>query len=328
MIRGIGLRGAVSINMITMIGIGPLITVPLVVALLHGSLALAGWIIGAIVAVCDGLVWAELASRYPGSGGTYVYLREAFGRNGWGRLLAFLFNWQFLFSAPLLLASGYIGFARYAGYLFPQITASELLQHVVAAILGLIVLVLLYRRITAIVHISLLLAIAAGLTLVIIIVAGLPHVHPSVFVPPAGARLDWGFAGALGAALVITLYDYSGYDNAALVGDEIVDPVRTLPRSILLSIGIVAALYVLLQIAMLSVVPWHRMAASGTSQYVASATVAAVWGRVPAQAITLLILVTAFASTYGLLLGSSRIPYAAALDNAFFPVFARLHGAG
>ncbi|MHB8145475.1 MAG: amino acid permease, partial [Vulcanimicrobiaceae bacterium] len=70
MIRGIGTRGAVAVNVIAMIGIGPLITIPLVLAQLAGPLALVGWIAGAVVALCDGLVWAELGSRYPGSGGT------------------------------------------------------------------------------------------------------------------------------------------------------------------------------------------------------------------------------------------------------------------
>src|SRR5579872_6619586 len=109
--RAIDLRGAVAVNVITMIGIGPLVTMPLVIAALGGPLALVGWIAGAVVALCDGLVWAELASRFPGSGGTYVYLRVAFGAHGLGRALAFLFNWQFLLYAPCLLASGYIGFA-------------------------------------------------------------------------------------------------------------------------------------------------------------------------------------------------------------------------
>ena len=119
--RAIDLRGAVSINVITMIGIGPLVTIPLVIAALGGPLALMGWIAGAIVALCDGLVWAELSSRYPGSGGTYVYLRNAFGAQRLGRALAFLFNWQFLLYAPCLLASGYIGFVNYAAYFYPPL---------------------------------------------------------------------------------------------------------------------------------------------------------------------------------------------------------------
>src|SRR5580704_15625951 len=105
MIRGVGLRGATSVNVITMIGVGPLITIPLVLGSLHGALALAGWVAGALLCACDSLVWAELASLYPGSGGTYRFLRDAFGAHGLGGLLAFLFTWQYVLSAPLLLAS-------------------------------------------------------------------------------------------------------------------------------------------------------------------------------------------------------------------------------
>ncbi len=123
LIRAVGLRAAVAINVISMIGIGPLITIPLVLGALHGPLSLVGWMLGAGLALCDGLVWAELGSRYPGSGGTYGYLREMFGRRRLGRFLAFLFVWQTIFSAPLLQATGYIGFANYAGYLVPRLAA-------------------------------------------------------------------------------------------------------------------------------------------------------------------------------------------------------------
>ncbi|MEO6912860.1 MAG: amino acid permease [Candidatus Baltobacteraceae bacterium] len=331
MIRGIGLRGAIAINLITMIGIGPLITIPLVLRHLHGSLALFGWVIGAIVAICDGLVWAELASRYPGSGGTYVYLREAFGREGWGRLFAFLFNWQFFFSAPLLLASGYIGFAQYAAYLRPALSAAPMLEPTLAATVGVAVLALLYRRVNQVAALGVVLGITAVVTLLAVISAGIPHLHAAIFTPPPGNTLDFGFLGALGASLVITLYDYSGYNDAALVGDEVIAPVKTIPRAIILSIGIVAALYILLQLAVLSVVPWQHVigtANADAAQYVASIAVQSVWGAPAAQIVTVLILITAFASTYGLLLGFSRIPYAAALDDAFFPIFGRLHPDG
>ncbi len=326
MIRGVGLRGAISVNIITMIGIGPLITIPLVVGALHGGLAIAGWVIGAIIALCDGLVWAELSSRYPGSGGTYVYLREAFGRKSWGRLFAFLFNWQFFFCAPLLLASGYIGFAQYASYLFPQLGANLGLQHLVAAALAIVVLVLLYRRVTTVTLIATALAITALITLITVIAAGAPHIHAAAFSSPKPPNAS-AFMLALGTALVITLYDYAGYNSAALIGDEIVAPVRTIPRSIVLSIAIIAALYILLQVSVLSVVPWPQIVAS-KSQFVAASAIENVWGAASARVVTVLILITAFASTYGVLLGFSRIPYAAALDDEFFPVFGRLHPRG
>src|SRR5881398_3806368 len=91
LIRGIGLGTATALNMIDMIGVGPFITMPLVVAAMGGPQALLGWIIGALLAICDGLVWAELGAAMPGSGGSYDYLQQAFGPQSLGRLMGFLF---------------------------------------------------------------------------------------------------------------------------------------------------------------------------------------------------------------------------------------------
>src|ERR1700681_4389014 len=178
MIRGIGLRGAIAVNVITMIGIGPLITIPLVLNQLHGSLALAAWIAGALIALCDGLVWAELGSRYPGSGGTYVFLREAFGRERLGRMLAFLFMWQSVLSIPLLLASGYIGFAHYAAYLWPALDA-WLPQGIVAAAVAVVTVVLLYRPIGNIAKLSIVFGVIAVATVLVVIFASAAHFAPA-----------------------------------------------------------------------------------------------------------------------------------------------------
>ena len=75
LIRGVGLTQAIALNVNSMIGIGPFITIPALVASMHGPQAMLGWIVGALLAACDGLVWAELSASLPGSGGTYVYLR-------------------------------------------------------------------------------------------------------------------------------------------------------------------------------------------------------------------------------------------------------------
>src|SRR5690348_8808585 len=175
--RAIDLRGAISINVITMIGIGPLVTIPLVIAALAGPLALVGWIAGAIVALCDGMVWAELSSRYPGSGGTYVYLRNVFGPERWGKALAFLFNWQFLLAAPCLLASGYIGFTNYAAYFFPVLGTNVIAHDAVAVGIGILTIVLLYRRTATVAALGTLLAIAATLTIALVAAAGLSHAN-------------------------------------------------------------------------------------------------------------------------------------------------------
>src|SRR5215216_7023770 len=119
LIRGVGLRSATTLNMIDMIGVGPFITIPLIIAAMGGPQAMLGWILGAVLVMCDGLVWAELGASMPRSGGPYNYLKEIYGANKLGRLMSFLFIWQLTFSAPLSIASGGIGLAQYATYIFP-----------------------------------------------------------------------------------------------------------------------------------------------------------------------------------------------------------------
>ncbi len=336
MIRGIDLRGAVAVNVITMIGIGPLITIPLVLANLHGSAALWAWIVGAAIALCDGLVYAELGSLYPSSGSTYVFVREAFGANRWGRLFAFLFAWQFVLTAPLTIATGYIGFAHYAGYFWAPLAQDAQLQGMVAAALGIVTLVLLYRPIRVVGAIGVGLAGVAVATLGALVVAALAHGRLGAAADgDPHAPLAAALAAGLGPSLVIALYDYLGYSQACAIGDEVRDPARTLPRSVVISVLLVAALYVAVQFGVLAVIPWRELVPAtpngpmpDLANYVASSVVERVWGKWPARIVTVAVLATAFASTYGGLLGASRVPYAAALDGVFFRFFTRLHPRG
>src|SRR5437899_2366803 len=119
LVRGIGLGSATALNMIDMIGVGPFITIPLIVTAMGGPQAMLGWILGAVLAVCDGLVWAELGAAMPGSGGSYRYLKEIYGPQKLGRLISFLFIWQLSFSAPLSIASGSVGLSQYAAFFWP-----------------------------------------------------------------------------------------------------------------------------------------------------------------------------------------------------------------
>jgi amino acid transporter len=324
MIRGVGLRSAVAINVATMVGAGPFITLPLVVVALHGSVSAVAWVLGAVIALCDGLVWAELASRYPRSGGTYTYLREAFGPRGPGRFVAFLFVWQFLFWAPLILASGYIGFAQYAAYLVPAV-AAPVPSHLLAVAVGVVTLLALYRAIPQIARTALVLGGVALVTLLVVAFAGLTH----PYAPPAQTiQMTFTFGvgiAALGNALVITLYDYGGYGDVCALGDEVVMPSRTIPRAILLSVLFVGAAYVLLNLGVAAAVAPKDIAASSA---IASLVAQRAFGAPFAVAVTLAVMITAFGSTYGLLLGASRIPYAAAREGDFLAPFARLHPSG
>lgn len=332
LVRGVDLRGAVAINTIAMIGVGPLITVPLVLGALHGPLSLAGWILGAVLAMCDGLVWSELGALYPGSGGTYGYLRTVFGSTRAGALLAFVFAWQTLFAAPLNQAVGYIGIANYTGYLFPAVSNSPWAIKLLAVGFGLLTLAALYRRITVIARVGIGLAFAVLITVGCVIAAAYTHFTPSLVTAlPPNDSLWSGLRMGLGQGLLIAIYDYLGYNQASCIGDEVLRPARTLPLSIIISVAVVAAIYLVLQVGILGAIPWAAVIprADGSlpplGQHIASAIVERSFGAPAATAVTILIIVSAFASMYANLLGYSRIPYAAAAQGQFLRPFAHLH---
>jgi len=350
LIRGVGLGSATALNMIDMIGVGPFITLPLIVSAMGGPQAMLGWVLGAVFAMCDGLVWAELGAAMPRSGGSYGYLREAYGSDRWGRLISFLFIWQLSFSAPLSIASGSIGLAGYASYFWPGLQNEYLARNLRMAVPGVgtlearwflsgatllavavvaLAAILLYRRITSIGWISKLLLAGVVGTMIWIIVAGLTHFNArqAFGFPPGAFTLSPNFFLGLGSAMLIATYDYWGYYNVAFLGDEVKDPGKTIPRAILLSILIVACLYVVMNVSMLAVVPWQEMQA-GTGNnglYVVSIFMRKVYGSWAANLATALVMWTAFASVFSLMLGYSRVPYAAALDGNYFRAFATVH---
>ncbi|MBI4467916.1 MAG: amino acid permease [Acidobacteria bacterium] len=311
--------------MIDMVGIGPFITLPLIIAAMGGPQALVGWILGALISVCDGLVWAELGAAFPGSGGSYLFLREIYGREKLGRLMSFLFIWMVMFSAPLSIASGAIGFSQYMGYLWRSMSPLE----AKAIALGMIalVLVLLYRRITTVGKISVLLWLGVIGTCLWIIVSGMVHFDASRafgFTPKAFSLTPAFFLG-LSSASLYAVYDYWGYYNVCFIGDEIKDPARNIPRAIILSVLGIAAIYLCMQVSIISVIPWQEAARSTT---IASDFIERLYGHTAARFMTVLILWTAFASVFSLLLGYSRVPYAAASKGEFFSIFSRLHPKG
>src|SRR5450830_1872491 len=244
--REIGLFQGTALNIIDMVGIGPFVTLPLILAAMGGGRALGAWILGAVLAIADGLVTAELAAELPRAGGSYAFLREAYGPARWGRLVSFLFLFQIIFSAPLSMASGAIGFSRYLHFVFPQIPDSW--EAPVASLLCIAVTLLLMRRIGAIGKFSIVLWIGVLATLGIVIGLGLPHLKLEAFrfweapvvsapgiLPPAGI-----FVG-LGLALILAVYDYIGYHNVCYLAEEIVEPTKTIPRVIVISILSVVA---------------------------------------------------------------------------------------
>ncbi|HUB31757.1 MAG TPA: amino acid permease [Bryobacteraceae bacterium] len=325
MIRGFGVLQASALNMSNMVGAGPFITIPLIIAAMGGPQCLLGWLLGAILAVCDGLVWSELAAALPGTGGTYHYLTEIFRKTRLGGILPFLFIWQFIFSGPLEVASGYIGFAQYAGYFWRGMT--PLATRLVALGAGVLVVALLYRRVTAVGKMAVVLCGGMLATFAWIIFGGMTHFNARMAFdfPPGAFRFSAGFVSGLGSAMLIAMYDFLGYYDICYAGAEVRRPERTIPRSILYSVAVVAVIYVLTTVSFMAVVPWRE---AMQSKFIASTFIERLYGAKAAVAVTALVLWTAFASVFALLFGYSRIPYAAAVNGHFFGVFGKLHPTG
>jgi amino acid transporter len=320
-IRSIGLLQATAINMTQMCGIGPFITIPVMVAALGGPQAILGWIAGAILALADGLIWAELGAAMPGAGGTYLYLREAFQYRS-GRLMPFLFIWTAMLSIPLIMSTGVIGLVQYLGFLLPGMNWLDI--HLISILVVVIVVFALYRRIESIGLLSTLLWIIMIISVGLVIIASFTHFSPHLaFTYPAGAfSLNGHFFIGLGAGLLIGIYDYLGYNTTAYMGGEIRNPGRVLPLSIIFSILGMMVLYLAMNIGVVGVVPWQAVASSSS---VASLVLEHTWGHGLADVVTVLILITAFASVFAGLLGGSRVPYNAARDGLFLRIFDRLH---
>ena len=328
LIRRFGLLPATALNMTNMIGVGPFITIPLLMTALGGPQAMVGWIVALVIVICDGMVWSELGAAMPGSGGSFHYLREAFGREKFGRLMAFLFVWQFILSGPLEIASGYIGFAQYASYIWRGLTRPGVIAMV--TVVGLINIALLYRRIQSIAKITISLWIGTLLTVLMVIVTGAMHFdsHIAFDFPPGAWNFSLGFFLGLGAASRIGIYDYLGYYDVCYIGDEVRDPGRVIPRSILISTAAVAVIYLGINLSIIGVVPWREFVPAADhpeSSFVVSVLMEKIYGSTVATIFTLLVLWTAFGSVFALLLGYSRIPFAAAQSGYFFRAFGKLH---
>ncbi len=333
--RGLGLAEATALNVTFMVGIGPFVVIPLVVQAMGGPQSLIAWVLGAMLALFDGCVWAELGAAMPEAGGSYVFLREAYGPKSWGHLMSFLYIWQTLFQGPLSIASGALGFADYSTYLTAKSAeAARILgmfgkhaESVMAATIVLIAVFLLYRQIRAIGRISIVLCVIVIGTILWLIYGGATHFHPGLVLTfPKGAwNLSWIFFAGLGHATVQTVYSYLGYYNVCNLGGEMKNPERNIPRAIFLSIIGISILYFAMQTSILGVIPWQEAA---KTKAVVSLFVQRVFGSGWANLATVLILITAFGSVFSATLGYSRVPYAAAQDGNFFAIFGRVHKKG
>jgi fructoselysine transporter len=318
--REIGLLQATSINMIDMVGIGPFVMMSLVIQTVGSNLFIWAWVFGAVTALIDGMIWSELGAAYPLAGGSYNFLKEAYGPK-WGRLMSFLFVWQTCLQAPLVIASGAIGFAQYFGYLVPLGIWGK---KIVSGTVVILIVLLLYRNIKTIGKISVLLWTGVIITILWIIISGFTHRQVSYTCMPSvdQSMFSTAFSLLLGQASVKTIYSYLGYYNVCHLGGEIKDPGRNIPRSIFISIFCITVLYLCMNLSVVGVVPWQQ---AMHSDFIVSLFMEKIYGHKTAMIATMLVLWIAFASLFAVVLGYSRVPYAAAVDGHFFPLFARLH---
>ncbi len=319
--RRLSLGQATAINMTDMVGIGPFITMPMVIGMMNGPWFLYAWLAGAFLSMVDAMIWSELGAAFPKAGGSYNFLKEAYGKNGTGKMMSFLFVWQTMIQAPLVIASAAIGFSKYFSYLVPLNSTTE---RIVSGSVVVLIIFLLYRKIDTIGKISVFLWSGVIITMFWIIGGGIAHGN---FLSPitninTGMHLDYAFVTAIGFASVKSVYSYLGYYNVCHLGSEIKNPSKNIPRSMFISIAGIAVLYLMMNISVVSVIPWQH---AKDSKFVVSEFIQTLAGSGAAKVATCLILWVAFASVFSTTLGYSRIPYAAAADGEFFEIFAKIH---
>jgi amino acid transporter len=353
--RRIGLRSAVAFNMLEMIGVGPFIALPLVIAAAGYRLSVWAWVLGAVIAVADGLVWAELGAAFPRAGGSYAFLREIYGPQRTGNWLSFLYVWQLSFTAPLAIASGCIGLSSFLAWFWPALDREVFpafhnfivifrfwglrlplslpldfhYSNLAAAGACLLVTALLYRNLSSITRLAWVLFAGVLAAIAGVIISGFAHGWQM----PASPALTLPVAlGGLAQATLLTTYCYWGYYNICFLGGEVRRPERTIPRAILLSVLFVASFYMLMNMASLPAM--RDLGRDAAAHVSAGATVRlqlvadiakSAFGSLAGRLMAALIIWTAFASVFSLLLGYSRVPYAAACDGNYFRFLAALH---
>jgi len=320
---------ALSINMSNMVGTGPFITVPAILATLGGPHSLIAWGVGATPAIADGLVFAELGASIPASGGSYIFLRECLGRDRWGHMMAWIFVWQFLFSGTLEIATSSIGMAEYAGFLWPGLLAYRWGIKLLAASITALAVLALYRKIQDIARLMLVLWVGMLLTAAWVIFAGMTHLSPKLLFdfPPGAWQIGLPFMLGLGNGTMLVMFNFLGYYQICYLGEEVKQPERVIPWGVIVSILVVMVIDFLISVSFTGVLPWREMIQPGTQAFnaVGSVYMERVSGHWASVLMTVMVEITAFAATYAMLLGYSRIPYAAALDGAFFRWFGEVH---
>jgi len=325
LVRGMGLLQAVAVNMLEMIGIGQILTIGVILSAMHGPQAILGWVLGAVFSICDGMVYGELGAAMPGAGGAYIYFREAFNPRTWGPLISFLFLWETIFAAPLSISAACVGFAEYCRYFLPSLT--HLCVGALAAFVSLLVAILLYRPIKTVGRLSVIMLGTVFTAMFWVISTGLVHMNSRMaFDFPHGAfHLSKPFFYGLASATLVAMYNYGGYNNITYLGAEVKNPARNIPRAIVLSVLVVAILYLFMSVVIIGTIPWREAA---VSHAVVSEFIGKLYGARAAALMTVLILAATVGGIFTMTLGYSRILYAAGAEGNFFRVFGRVHPEG
>jgi amino acid transporter len=325
LVRGMGLLHSTAVNMLEMIGIGPFITIGVILSAMGGPQAVLGWFLGAVFSVCDGMVYAELGAAMPGAGGSYIYFREAFNPRTWGRMFSFLFLWETIFVAPLGISAASVGFAEYARYFFPALSHTGV--GALAAGVCAVVAFLLYRPIKTVGNVSLVMLGVVLAAMFWVIGSGLIHLNTRMAFdfPPGAFHLSKPFFFGLASATLVAMYNYGGYNNITYLGGEVKNPTKNIPRAIVLSVLVVAILYLVMSVVIIGTIPWREAA---VSHAVVSEFIGKLYGARAAAVMTGLILTATLGGIFTMSLGYSRILYAAGAEGNFFKVFGRVHPKG
>jgi amino acid transporter len=320
-----GLVQSTAVNMLEMIGIGPFITIGVILSAMGGPQAVLGWFLGALFSVCDGMVYAELGAAMPGAGGAYIYFREAFNPRSWGILFSFLFLWETIFVAPLAISAACVGFAEYTHYFFPGLSHAAVGAIAAAACIG--ITLLLYRPIKTVGRMSVVMLVIVLTAMLWVIGLGLIHLNAKMAFdfPPGAFHLSKSFFFGLASATLIAMYNYGGYNNITYLAGEVKNPANNIPRAIVFSVLIVAVLYLSMSVVIIGTIPWRQAA---VSHAVVSEFIGKLHGPHAAALMTYLILIATLGGIFTMILGYSRILYAAGAEGNFFRVFGRVHSNG
>ena len=323
--RELSLTHATVLNMIDMVGIGPFVTLPIILFAIPGKFSLIPWAIGAVLGLVDGLIWAELGAAWPKAGGSYVFLQKLFKGKA-GKAMAFLYIVQTSIHTPLVITSACLGFINYLRFI---VHLNELQGKVIMVGVIILIVFFLYRKVIDVGKIGVALSVIVVTLLLWTIVTGAIAYDSNIMAANSAAPSKLGNLWTLGFWLVAgnytskAIYAYLGYYNVCHFGSEIKDPVKNIPKSIVLSVIGIAVLYIAMQFTMAGAVEQKFITSENVP--LVSYLFEKVYGQQVATIATIMLLVVAISSLFALLLGYSRIIWAAAKDGMHFKVFAHLH---